>query len=153
MAIIDRTHLEHPAWGYRKMTDHLRHGHGYDINRKRVRRLMRLMDIIALFPGPNLSKRYHAQYVRPYLLRNLVIDHVDQVWGIDITYLPLKKGFLYLFIIIDWYSRQIVDYEISYSLEKEFVLRCCGELSATGNPRSSTPTRVVISLISPTWTF
>lgn len=124
MKIIDRTHLEHPTWGYRKMTDYLRHGNGYDINRKRVRRLMRLMDIIALYPGPNLSKRYHAQYVRPYLLRNLAIDHGDQVWGVDITYLPLKKGFLYLFIIIDWYSRQIVDYEISYSLEKEFVLRC-----------------------------
>lgn len=123
MNIIDRIHLEYPSWGYRKMTDYLRNG-GYNINRKRVRRLMRLMDIIALFPGPNLSKRYHAQYVRPYLLRNLVIDHVDQVWGIDITYLPLKKGFLYLFVIIDWYSRQIVDYEISYSMEKEFVLRC-----------------------------
>ena len=125
MTLVDQTHLKYPSWGYRKMTDYLRHGYGYDvINRKRVRRLMRLMDIRALFPGPNLSRRYHAQYVRPYLLRNLVIDHVDQVWGIDITYLPFKKGFLYLFVIIDWYSRQIVDYELSYSLEKEFVLRC-----------------------------
>ena len=69
---------------------------------------MRLMDIIALYPGPNLSKRYHAKYVRPYLLRNLNIDHIDHVWGVDITYLPLKKGFMYLFVIIDWYSRQIV---------------------------------------------
>ena len=124
MKIIDRTHLKYPSWGYRKMTDYLRNSCGYRINRKRVRRLMRLMDIIALFPGPNLSKRYHAQYVRPYLLRNLSIDHVDQVWGVDITYLPLRKGFLYLFVIIDWYSRQIVDYEVSYSLEKEFVIRC-----------------------------
>ena len=134
MVIIDRTHLEHPSWGYRKMTDHLRHGLGYEINRKRVRRLMRLMDIIALYPGPNLSKRYHAQYVRPYLLRNLVIDHLDQVWGIDITYVPLKKGFVYLFVIIDWYSRQIVDYEISYSLEKEFVLRCLRRALCNRNP-------------------
>ena len=124
MRIIDQTHLEHASWGYRKMTDHLRNNHGYDVNRKRVRRLMRLMDIIAIYPGPNLSKRYHAQYVRPYLLRGLAIERVDQVWGIDITYLPFRKGFLYLFIIIDWHSRQIVDYEISYSLEKEFVLRC-----------------------------
>lgn len=124
MKIIDRTHLAYPSWGYRKMTDYLRNAYGYNINRKRVRRLMRLMDIIALFPGPNLSKRYHAQYVRPYLLRNLEINHVDHVWGVDITYLPLKKGFMYLFVIIDWYSRQIVDYEISYSLEKEFALRC-----------------------------
>jgi len=124
MNIIDRIHLEHPSWGYRKITDYLRHSYGYNINRKRVRRLMRLMDIMALFPGPNLSKRYRAQYVRPYLLRNLVIDCPDQVWGIDITYLPFRKGFLYLFVIIDWFTREIVDYEISYSLEKEFVLRC-----------------------------
>lgn len=124
MNIIDRIHLKYPSWGYRKMTDYLRNAHGYAINRKRVRRLMQLMDIIALFPGPNLSKRYHAKYVKPYLLRNLNIDHVDQVWGVDITYLPFKKGFLYLFAIIDWHSRQIVDYEISYSLEKEFVMRC-----------------------------
>ena len=62
--------------------------------------------------------------MKPYLLRHLAIDHVDQVWGIDITYLPFRKGFLYLFVIIDWFTRQVVDYEISYSLEKEFVLRC-----------------------------
>lgn len=123
MTIIDKIHLEHPAWGYRKIAHYLRNS-GHDINRKRVRRLMRLMDIQALYPGPNLSRRYHAQYVRPYRLRNLVIERIDQVWGIDITYVPLKKGFLYLFVIIDWFSRRIVDYEISYSLEKEFVLRC-----------------------------
>jgi len=106
------------------MTDYLKNHYGCKINKKRVRRLMRLMDIIALYPGPNLSKRYHKQYIRPYLLRDLIIDHEDQVWGIDITYLPFKKGFLYLFIIIDWHTRQIVDYEVSYTLEKEFVLRC-----------------------------
>lgn len=132
MEIIDRTHLEHASWGYRKMTDYLRNNHGYNINRKRVRRLMRLMDINAIFPGPNLSKRYHAQYVRPYLLRGLAIERVDQVWGIDITYLPFRKGFLYLFIIIDWHSRQIVDYEISYSLEREFVLRCLRRALSSG---------------------
>ena len=123
MKIIDKTHLSYPSWGYRKMTDYLRNG-GYAVNRKRIRRLMRLMNIMALYPGPNLSKRYHAQYVRPYLLRNLTIDRIDQVWGVDITYLPFEKGFLYLFVIIDWHSRQIVDYEISYSLEKAFVMRC-----------------------------
>jgi len=124
MRIIDRLHLERPSWGYRKVAHHLRHGLGYEVNRKRVRRLMRLMGIIALYPGPNLSKRYHAQYVRPYLLRNLEISRIDQVWGVDITYLPFRKGFLYLFVILDWHSRQVVDFEISYSLEKEFVLRC-----------------------------
>jgi putative transposase len=134
MRIIDETHLEYPSWGYRKMTDHLRANHGYTINRKRVRRLMRLVDIIALFPGPNLSKRYHAQYVRPYLLRNVVISRPDQVWGVDITYLPLRKGFLYLFVIIDWYTREVVDYEMSYSLEKGFVLRCLERALAHRQP-------------------
>ena len=134
MEIIDKTHLEKPAWGYRKMTDYLKNHYGCKINKKRVRRLMRLMDIIALYPGPNLSKRYHKQYVRPYLLRNLVIDHEDQVWGIDITYLPFKKGFLYLFIIIDWHTRRIVDYEVSYTLEKEFVLRCLRRALRNCNP-------------------
>jgi putative transposase len=124
MLIIDQMHLKKPSWGYRKMTDYLRNSCGYSVNKKRVRRLMRIMEIMALFPGPNLSKRLHAQYVRPYLLRNLEIDHPDQVWGVDITYLPFKKGFLYLFIIIDWFTREIVDYEISYSLDKELVLRC-----------------------------
>ena len=134
MEIIDKTHLEKPAWGYRKMTDYLKNHYGCKINKKRVRRLMRLMDIIALYPGPNLSKRYLKQYVRPYLLRNLVIDHEDQVWGIDITYLPFKKGFLYLFIIIDWHTRRIVDYEVSYTLEKEFVLRCLRRALRNCNP-------------------
>ncbi len=124
MQILDQTHLEHPSWGYRKLTDYLRHTLGFRVNKKRIRRLLRIMDIIALFPGPNLSKHYHAQYVRPYLLRNLEINRVDQVWGIDITYLPFRKRFLYLFVIIDWFTREIVDYEISHSLEKEFVLLC-----------------------------
>jgi putative transposase len=124
MMILDKMHLEHPAWGYRMMTDYLRNNLGYVVNPKRTRRLMRLMDIMALFPGPNLSKRYHAEYVRPYLLRNSVIDHPDQVWGVDITYLPFRKGFLYLFVIVDWFTREVVDYEISYSLEEKFVLRC-----------------------------
>ena len=124
MQIIDKAHLKWLSWDYRKMTDYLRNSYKMPTNKKRARRLMLLMDIIALYPGPNLSKRYHAEYVRPYLLHNLKIDHPDQVWGVDITYLPFRKGFLYLFVIIDWYTREIVGYEISYSLEKEFVLRC-----------------------------
>lgn len=101
MLIIDQMHLKKPSWGYRKMTDYLRNSCGYSVNKKRVRRLMRIMDIMALFPGPNLSKRLHAQYVRPYLLRNLEIDHPDQVWGVDITYLPFKRGScIYLSLLI-----------------------------------------------------
>ena len=85
---------------------------------------MRDMAIYTIYPKPNLSKRFHARYVRPYLLRKLTIDHPDQVWGVDISYIRMKKGFMYLFIIIDWYSRCIVDFELSSTLDKAFVLTC-----------------------------
>lgn len=119
---IDRIHTDNPTYGYRKITYKLREK--YIINRKRVQRLMREMGIIAIYPKPNLSKRYHAQYVKPYLLRNLNIVRPNQVWGVDITYIKMRKGFMYLFIIIDWYSRCIVDYELSSTLEKGFVIIC-----------------------------
>ena len=124
MRRIDAIHTDHPTWGYRTITRILRRDDNLLINRKKVRRMMRDMGIYTIYPKPNLSKRFHAQYVRPYLLRNLVIDHPDQVWGIDITYLRMKKGFMYLFIIIDWYSRCIIDYELSSTLDKSFVLTC-----------------------------
>lgn len=75
---------------------------------------MRDMGIYTIYPKPNLSKRFHAQYVRPYLLRNLPIDHPDQVWGVDITYIRMEKGFMYLFVIIDCYSRYVVDFELPW---------------------------------------
>jgi len=119
---IDAIHTAHPTFGYRKITDILCRDEL--INHKRVHRLMRAMDIITIYPKPNLSKRYHAQHVKPYLLRNLKIVRPNQVWGVDITYIKMEKGFMYLFIIIDWYSRCIVDYELSSTLEKGFVMTC-----------------------------
>jgi putative transposase len=124
MRLIDRHHTDEPTWGYRMITSHLREAHALVVNRKRVRRLMREMGIYAIYPKPNLSKRYHAQYVRPYLLRNLAITRPDQVWGVDITYIPLGHSFVYLFVILDWYSRYVVDYELSTTLDKGFVLAC-----------------------------
>ncbi len=121
---IDRIHTDEPTWGYRTITTVLRRDHGIRINRKRTRRIMRDMGIYTLYPKPNLSKRYHAQYIRPYLLRRLPIERPNQVWGIDITYIPMPMGFMYLFVIIDWHSRYIVDYELSSTLEKSFVLEC-----------------------------
>lgn len=124
MRLIDRHHTDEPTWGYRMITSHFRDAHGLPVNRKRVRRLMRVMGIYAIYPKPNLSKRYHAQYVRPYLLRNLTITRPNQVWGVDITYIPLGRSFVYLFVILDWYSRYVVDYELSTTLDKGFVLTC-----------------------------
>jgi putative transposase len=98
--------------------------HGLVVNRKRIRRIMRDMGIYAIYPKPNLSRRYHAAHIRPYLLRHMAITEPDQVWGVDITYVHLGKGFMYLFVIIDWNSRNIVDYELSSTLDKTFVLNC-----------------------------
>ena len=124
MRLIDEIHTAEPTWGYRTITTILRRDHGLLINKKRARRIMRDMGIYAIYPKPNLSKRYHSQYIRPYLLRNLEINRPNQVWGVDITYIRMKTGFMYLFVIIDWYSRYIVDYELSSTLDKSFVLGC-----------------------------
>jgi putative transposase len=120
---IDEIYMKHPYFGYRRMTRFLR-DRGFMVNRKRVRRLMQLMGLEAIYPKPNLSKRLHAKYCRPYLLRGLTIDRPNQVWGVDITYIRMGKGFMYLFNIIDWYSRKVIDYELSSTLEKGFVLKC-----------------------------
>ena len=82
------------------------------------------MGVYTIYPKPNLSKRYHSQYIRPYPLRNLSITQPDQVWGIDITYIRMAMGFMYLFIIIDLYSRLIVGFELSSTLDKTFVTAC-----------------------------
>lgn len=124
MRRIDEIHTAYPTWGYRTITKILRRDDNRKINRKKVRRMMRDMGIYTIFPKPNLSKRYHAQYVQPYLLRNLNINRADQVWGVDITYVPMKRGFMYLFVILDWYSRCIVDFELSSTLDKHFVMTC-----------------------------
>lgn len=124
MRRIDELHTDHPTWGYRTITKVIRRDDKICVNRKKIRQLMRVMGVYTIYPKPNLSKRYHAQYLRPYLLRNLKIRRPNQVWGIDITYIRMQKGFMYLFIIIDWYSRKIVDYEMSSTLEKTFVMNC-----------------------------
>lgn len=132
--LIDEIHTKEPTWGYRTITVVLNRDHGLLINRKRVRRIMRDIGIYAIYPKPNLSKRFHAQYVRPYMLRNLVINRPNQVWGVDITYIRMEKGFMYLFVIIDWYSRYIVDYELSTTLDKSFVLSCLKRALAKQKP-------------------
>lgn len=131
---IDRIHTDEPTWGYRTITTILRRDHGFLINRKRTRRIMREMGIYTLFPQPNLSKRYHSQFLKPYLLRHLPVVRPNQVWGVDITYIHMPKGFMYLFIIIDWFSRYIVDYELSSTLDKSFVLNCLARALARRKP-------------------
>jgi putative transposase len=123
MKLIDQIYTAKPYYGYRRITDAMRK-QGKSINEKRVRRLMRIMGIQGICPGPNLSKRLHAKYIHPYLLRKLPITHPDQVWAIDFTYIRMRHGFMYLFVIIDLYSRYIVDYELSTTADRQVVLNC-----------------------------
>ncbi|GBF12371.1 transposase [Tepidibacillus sp. HK-1] len=120
MHVIDVLDTDHPYFGYRRMTAKLREK-GYDVNRKRLHRLMRLMSIQAIYPKPNLSKRLHAKYYRPYLFRGLDIIRPDYVWGVDITYIRMGRGFMYLFTIIDWFRRKVIDYELSSTLDVSIV--------------------------------
>lgn len=123
MHAIDRVYTRWPSFGYRRIAVKLKE-QGYLVNRKRVQRLMREMGIAGIHPGPNLSKRNKAHHTYPYLLRNLKIDHVNQVWSIDISYIPMKNGFMYLFAVMDWYSRYIIAWELSNTLDTSFILRC-----------------------------
>lgn len=118
MRVIDKLMLNDPTLGVIGMTDELSE-HGYHVNVKRVRRLMRLMGLEAIYPKKNLSRLGKAKYIRPYLLRNLQIERPNQAWAIDISYIPMKKGFMYLTAIIDLYSRYIVGWQVSNSMEKE----------------------------------
>jgi putative transposase len=114
-------YTEIPFYGARRMVEALRLL-GYDVNQKRVTRLMRKMGIEALYPKPNLSKPDRQHKIFPYLLRGVPIVRTDHVWSTDITYIRLKQGFLYLVAIIDWYSRFVLSWELSNSMEASFCL-------------------------------
>ena len=114
--MIDEEHLVHPAKGVIGMTDYLLENE-IKVGLRRVRRLMRLMGIEAVYRRKSLSKLGEASYIKKYLLRGLKIDHSNQVWSIDITYIPMKKGFMYLTAIIDVYSRFIVGWSLHNTLD------------------------------------
>ena len=105
MRSMDAIHLRLPFYGSRRLVDELA-AEGHAVNRKCVQRLMRTMGMNALYPGPNTSKAHHAHKVYPYLLRGLAIERANQVWCADVTYIPMRKGFVYFVAIMDWYSRK-----------------------------------------------
>jgi len=116
MTLMDKEFLEHPTHGVIQIQDFL-FALNFTVNHKRVRRLLRKMGIMALYPKRNLSKLGHAKYIRPYLLRGLEINRPNQVWEIDITYIPMARGFMFLTAIIDAYSRFVVAWDIFNSLD------------------------------------
>ena len=107
---------------------------GYQVGRRKVGRYMREMDITPIYPKINLSKRMKQAKVCPYLLRNAVIDRPNQAWSIDITYIPMKHGFLYLTAIIDWYSRCIVGWDVDDTLDTTMVINACKKAFKVAKP-------------------
>ena len=135
MRLLDELHLRHPFKGSRRLRDDLWDDHGIQVNRKRVQRLMRLMGIEALHPKARTTRPGKGHRIYPYLLKDLVIDRPNQVWATDITYIPMRRGFLYLVAIIDWYSRKVLSWRLSNSLDTGLCTEALEEaLAGQGTP-------------------
>jgi len=134
MRLIEEHHLKYPYYGSPRMSLLLSKLEGRPINDKRVARLMRLMRIRSVLPKPNLSKPAQGHQIYPYLLRNLSIEKSNQVWSTDITYIPMKRGFLYLCAVMDWYSRYVLSWELSNNMERWFCIEVLEKALERGNP-------------------
>jgi len=121
MRLIDEEYMRHPFLGSRKLRDYLRR-QGYRVNRKRVQRLMRKMELVSVAPKPNTSLKNKMHAVYPYLLRDININKANQVWCADITYIRLKGGFVYLVAIMDWHSRRVLSWEVSNTMDANFCV-------------------------------
>lgn len=133
MNLIDEEYTRHPFYGSRKMVVFLG-GRGYTVNRKRIQRLMRLMGIQGICPGPNTSRRRMEHAVYPYLLKGLAIEGPNRVWSADITYIRLSRGFAYLVAILDWFSRYVLSWKLSNSLETTFCTEALDEALSQASP-------------------
>jgi putative transposase len=133
MRLLDEQYTACPFYGSRRLTAWLVQ-QGEAVNRKRVQRLLRLMGLEAIYPKPRLSVAGRGHRVYPYLLRGVRIERPDQVWSTDITYVPLPSGFMYLAAILDWYSRYVITWRLSNTLEGSFCLEMLDEALSRGRP-------------------
>jgi putative transposase len=134
MRLIDQIHLSRPYLGVRRITDSLRDS-GEATNHKRVYRLMKQIGIQAIYPKPNTSKKHPKNKIYPYLLRGLTINRPNHVWATDITYVPMSSGFVYLTVIMDWYSRKVLSWRLSNSMDSQFCVDALEEaLHRYGKP-------------------
>ena len=133
MKIIDRQYLATPFYGARKIAIWLK-SQGQIVNRKRIRRLMQIMGLKAIYRRPRTSPPGKGNKIYPYLLKGLKIDRPNQVWAADITYIPMQKGFLYLVVIMDWYSRYVLAWRLSNTLESDFCVEALKEALKKGCP-------------------
>ena len=120
---IDAEYTRHPFYGSRKMTVYLC-GRGHQVNRKRIQRLMGILGLAGMAPGPNTSRPSPQHLIYPYLLRGVVVTRPNQVWSTDITYIRLARGFVYLVAVIDWYSRKVLSWRLSNTLDSRFCVDC-----------------------------
>jgi putative transposase len=133
MRLIDRQYLKTPFWGSRNFRVFLRN-RGYRVNRKRIQRLMRKMGLEGISPGPSTSRPSPGHKVYPYLLKDVLIERPNQVWSSDITYVPLGQGYLYLVAVMDWYSRLVLSWRLSNSLDAEFCVSALEDALERGRP-------------------
>jgi putative transposase len=134
MRRIDEMHLKRPFYGSRRIRDWL-HDDGFQVNRKRVQRLMRQMGIAALYPKANTSRPGKGHKIYPYLLKGLDINRPNQVWATDLSYIPMAKGFVYVVAIMDWYSRKVLAWRISNTMDADFCVEALEEaISRYGAP-------------------
>lgn len=133
MRLIDELYLKRPFYGSPRMTGELR-DMGWKVNEKRIARLMRVMGLQAIVPGPHTSKPHPEHRIYPYLLRNLDIARPNQVWCADITYVPMSRGFLYLMAVMDWFSRYVLAWKLSNTLETTFCVEGLDRALRKGRP-------------------
>jgi putative transposase len=133
MRLMDEQYMRTPFYGWPRMTVYLQQ-QGYTINHKRVQRLMQKMGLQAIYPKPNLSQANDNHKVYPYLLRDLPIIRPNQVWSTDITYIPMKHGFMYLAAVMDWYSRYVLAWQLSNTLDNTFCIDVLQQALQGGRP-------------------
>ena len=133
MRLIDQEYTRHPFYGSRRMTGWLC-GQGHEVNRKRVRRLMEVMGIEAIYPKPRLSQPGEGHKIYPYLLRDVEVTRVNQVWSTDITYIRMAGGFVYLVAVMDWFSRYVLSWAVSLTMELDFCVEALQKALRRGRP-------------------
>ena len=133
MRLIDEEYTRHPFYGSRRMMEWLC-GRGYNVGRNRVRRLMQVMGIEAVYPKPKLSQPGEGHKIYPYLLKGVEVTHVNQVWSTDITYIRMADGFVYLVAVMDWYSRYVLSWSLSVTMELEFCVEALKRALLRGRP-------------------
>ncbi len=133
MRLIDEQYTRAPFYGSRKMTEWLV-TEGYPVNRKRIRRLMEVMGIEAVYPKPKLSQPEEGHRIYPYLLRGVAVERINQVWSTDITYIRMAQGFVYLVAVMDWFSRYVLSWSLSLTLELDFCVEALRSALRRGQP-------------------